>query len=195
MTVCRIVACDEIALTTRLTAWDGTHGPAQRDRHSVAANNAAVSISFLLSNTRTASVVWWSEFLATNPEVRVLFPALHYQIFWEVVSLERGPLSLVSTTEELLERKSSRFGLKIREYGRRDPSHWPRDTLYPQKLALTSPTSGSLLGRYSSLADSRQGVFLSNIRVESLRRTGVIALKENQRKTQWLVQRIFKCKW
>jgi hypothetical protein len=29
----------------------------------------------------------------------------HYQIFWEVVGLERGPLSLVSTTEELLDRK------------------------------------------------------------------------------------------
>jgi hypothetical protein len=28
------------------------------------------------------------------------------------------------------------------EYGRRDPSRWPRGTLYPQKLALTSPTSG-----------------------------------------------------
>jgi hypothetical protein len=25
-------------------------------------------------------------------------------------------------------------------YGRRDPSRWPRGTLYPQKLALTSPT-------------------------------------------------------
>jgi hypothetical protein len=31
----------------------------------------------------------------------------HYQIFWEVVGLERGPLSLVSKTEELLEWKSS----------------------------------------------------------------------------------------
>jgi hypothetical protein len=30
-----------------------------------------------------------------------------YPIFWEVVGLERGPLSLVSTTKELLERKSS----------------------------------------------------------------------------------------
>jgi hypothetical protein len=28
-----------------------------------------------------------------------------YHIFWEVVGLERGPLSLVSTTEELLEKK------------------------------------------------------------------------------------------
>jgi hypothetical protein len=28
-----------------------------------------------------------------------------YQTFWEVVGMERVPLSLVSTTEELLERK------------------------------------------------------------------------------------------
>ena len=26
--------------------------------------------------------------------------------------------------------------------GRGDPLRWPRDTLYPQKLALTSPTGG-----------------------------------------------------
>jgi hypothetical protein len=58
------------------------------------------------------------------------------------VGLERGPLSLVSTTEELLGRKSSGSGLENRDYGRRDPSSWPRGTLYPQKLALTSPTSG-----------------------------------------------------
>jgi hypothetical protein len=58
------------------------------------------------------------------------------------VGLERGPLSLVSTLEELLERKSSGFGLEIREYGRRDLSRWPCGTLYPQKLELTSPTSG-----------------------------------------------------
>jgi hypothetical protein len=48
----------------------------------------------------------------------------------------------VSTTEELLGRKSSDSGLEIREYGRRDPSRSPRNILYPQKLALTSPTSG-----------------------------------------------------
>jgi hypothetical protein len=46
-------------------------------------------------------VVWWSEFLATDPEARVQFPALPEK----VVGLERGPLSLVSTTEELLDRK------------------------------------------------------------------------------------------
>jgi hypothetical protein len=39
-----------------------------------------------------------------------------------VVGLERGPLSPVSTTEELLERKSSGSCLENREYGCRDPS-------------------------------------------------------------------------
>jgi hypothetical protein len=39
------------------------------------------------------------------------------------VGLERGPLSVVSTIEELLERKNSDSGLENSEYGRRDPSH------------------------------------------------------------------------
>jgi hypothetical protein len=33
-------------------------------------------------------------------------------------------------------------GLEIQEYDRRDLSHWPHGTLYPQKLALTLSTSG-----------------------------------------------------
>jgi hypothetical protein len=57
-------------------------------------------------------------------------------MFWEVVGLVRGPLSIVSTTEELLERKSSGFGLESRENGRRDQSRWPRGTLYPQKTKI-----------------------------------------------------------
>jgi hypothetical protein len=73
---------------------------------------------------------------------RSKFDSPRYQIFWEVVGLKRCPLSLVSATEELLGRKSSGSALENREYGRRDPSLWPRDTLYPQKFALTSPTSG-----------------------------------------------------
>jgi hypothetical protein len=64
------------------------------------------------------------------------------------VGLERGPLSLVSTTVELRERKSSCSGLESREYGRRNPSRWLRGTLYPQKLTLTSPTSGSRSGTH-----------------------------------------------
>jgi hypothetical protein len=72
------------------------------------------------------------------------FDSRHYQVFWEVVGVERGPLSLVSATEELLTRKRSGSGLETREYGRGNPLRWPRDTLYPQKLTLTSPTSGGL---------------------------------------------------
>jgi hypothetical protein len=63
--------------------------------------------------------------------------------FWEVVCLERGPLSLLIKTEELLGRISRGSGLESREYGGRDPSRWQRGTLYPQKFPLTSPTTFS----------------------------------------------------
>jgi hypothetical protein len=49
------------------------------------------------------------------------FDSRHYQKK-KVVGLERGSLSLVSTTEELLDKKSSGSCLENREYGRRDPS-------------------------------------------------------------------------
>jgi hypothetical protein len=52
-------------------------------------------------------------------QVWVRFPAL--PDFREVVCLERGALSPVSTIEELLERKSSGSGLDSREHGRGDP--------------------------------------------------------------------------
>jgi hypothetical protein len=58
------------------------------------------------------------------------------------MGLEHCQLSLVSTIEELLERKSRGCGLENRDYGRRDSLHLPRDTLHPQKLELTSLTSG-----------------------------------------------------
>jgi hypothetical protein len=64
------------------------------------------------------------------------------QSFWEVMGLEQGPLSLVSTTEELLEIKSSGSGLENRDYICRDSSRWQRGTIYPQQLTLTSSTSG-----------------------------------------------------
>jgi hypothetical protein len=38
-----------------------------------------------------------------------------YQIFWELVGLEQGALSLVSITEEILEWKSSGCGLENRD--------------------------------------------------------------------------------
>jgi hypothetical protein len=42
---------------------------------------------------------------------RSWFNPRRYQIFWEVAGLERISVSLMSTTEELLERKSSGSGL------------------------------------------------------------------------------------
>jgi hypothetical protein len=74
------------------------------------------------------------------------------EFFWEVMGLERGPLSLVSTIEELLGRNSKGSGLENREYGRRDPSRWPRDNPSPRKLSLTLLTSG---GRSVSIVSSR----------------------------------------
>jgi hypothetical protein len=57
------------------------------------------------------------------------FDSRRFQIFWEVVGLEQDPLSLVSTPEELTERKSSGSCLENRDYCRKDPSQWPRGTL------------------------------------------------------------------
>jgi hypothetical protein len=70
------------------------------------------------------------------------------QILWEVVGVEWGPLSLVSTVEKLLERKSSSSGLESREYDHSDLSHWPHGTRCLQKLTLSSPTNsgGRLVG-------------------------------------------------
>jgi hypothetical protein len=62
-------------------------------------------------------------------------------MFWEVVGLEQGPLSLVSTIEELPERKNNGFGLET-EITAVDILRADHATpLYTQKSALTSPTS------------------------------------------------------
>jgi hypothetical protein len=57
------------------------------------------------------------------------FNSRRYQIFWEEVGLERGPLSLASTIEKLLGRKRNGSGLESREYSSRDSSRWPCVTI------------------------------------------------------------------
>jgi hypothetical protein len=68
------------------------------------------------------------------------------------MGLERGPLSLVSTTEELFNRKVAAPVKKTENtaVGIRHADH--AAPFYPQKLAITSPTSG---GRSVGIVRSR----------------------------------------
>jgi hypothetical protein len=63
--------------------------------------------------------LWFSGQSSWLQILRSGLDSLRYQTFWEVVGLERGPLSLVSMTEELLGRKGSGSALENRDYGRR----------------------------------------------------------------------------
>jgi hypothetical protein len=90
-----------------------------------------------------------------------------YQIFWEVVGLERGPLSLVSKTEELLERKSNGFSVENRDYGsRRFYVLTARDPSIRKTLILTSPTCGGRsVGRVRLRTQAMEFIFRSKQRL------------------------------
>jgi hypothetical protein len=74
------------------------------------------------------------------------------------VGLERGPLSSVSTIEELLERRSRGSGLETGEYGRRDPSLSTLVTPLSAKVGTNFADKWLSLGRYNCNADSGHGV-------------------------------------
>jgi hypothetical protein len=96
------------------------------------------------------------------------FDSQRYQIFWKVVGLERGPLSLI-TVEKLLQRQSSGFGLESREYGCRDLWRWTCGTLYLQKLALTSSTRGGRsVGMVRSWIQATEFVFFVDIYIHNV---------------------------
>jgi hypothetical protein len=118
--------------------------------------NDVFCLSFRSVHTLTHFfIVHFSVFSHWQPEISGVYAA---------VGLERGPLSLVSTIEELLGRNSSSSGLEIREYRSGDSLCWPRDTLYPQNLVLTSPTTGSrLVGTVCSQTKATEFSFFSGL--------------------------------
>jgi hypothetical protein len=95
------------------------------------------------------------------------------------VGLERGPLSLVSIIQELLGRKSSGSGLEKRDYGRRDPSRWPRGTRYQPNLALTSPTSGGLSVKKKKLKSAGRYIGKQMIHSHDFRVVGRVKTNTN----------------
>jgi hypothetical protein len=73
------------------------------------------------------------------------FDSRCYQIFWEEVGLEQGPLSLMRIIEELLESTVAALVWKTEINGHGDLLRWPRDILYPLKLALYTLSIQKLL--------------------------------------------------
>jgi hypothetical protein len=96
------------------------------------------------------------------------------------VGLERGPLSLVSTIEELLERKSSGSGLENRDYRRRDVTLTTWHHL-SAKGSTNFADKRRSLGRNSSRADSGDGDLFIYTRLYGIKREKNSNLKVQHR--------------
>jgi hypothetical protein len=96
-----------------VVAWDTTCW-------KVAGSSPYKVIEFFFQFTLFFRPPLWSSGQGTWLQIqRSGYDSQRYQIFWGVVGLERCPLSLVSTIEELLGRKSRGSDIENREYGSR----------------------------------------------------------------------------
>jgi hypothetical protein len=69
------------------------------------------------------------------------------------VGLERGPLSLASTIEELLERNNRGSGLENGDYDRRDLPRCERDTPLSAKVGTKFADKRRSISRCNSFSD------------------------------------------
>jgi hypothetical protein len=118
-----------------------------------------------------ASVIWWSEFVATNKEVWIRFPALQH--FLRRSGSGKGSTHPREYNWGAIWRNSSGYGLGTREYSFRDLSRWSRGTLF----TLTSPTSG---GRSIGIVRSRCGVQFFQFKLSSEDTIPEFTLKERE---------------
>jgi hypothetical protein len=109
-----------------------------------------------IHNHRTASVVQWSEFLATDPEVRVLFPALPHFLricgsgtgFCEMFSTACDSAPIISILAKYRAFSRGKRNV-VRGQGRREG--WMKDDslLFKNSLVRNEVWGGAFLPRFA----------------------------------------------
>jgi hypothetical protein len=91
----------------------------------------------LTSNVHTRCVWWGRRQTSTRSHC-----VISQNIILNCNIIVQCTMRTTKTCHGYYKAHTSIVGLENREYGRRDLLYWPRNALYPQKLVLTSPTSG-----------------------------------------------------
>jgi hypothetical protein len=86
----------------------------QAGRNIIAYSRESIARRYQFFGSPRNNILWALIYISYMQIQRSGFDTQRYQIFWEVVGLERGPLSLVNTIEEALGRKNSGSGLESR---------------------------------------------------------------------------------